>query len=288
MKPFSTVLVTGATGGIGRATALLLARKGLRVFASGRNREALQKIKQEAAEFQLDTLELDVAKLDSIQQALESVRQLTAGRGVEVLVNNAGFGRLAPMELVSEQDLQEQFATNVFGPVRLCREVLADMRRYGRGRIVNISSLVGRLSLPLQGVYCATKHALEAISDALRIEAAACGVRVVLVEPGAINTNFGPTALAHREQYRAAGEHFGPALDRYGQLLGRMYRNAPPPERVARCIYKIISARRPRARYVVPWHNRFMLFAYKLVPTRIVDAAMRRTMRLGHSSPPSA
>jgi len=277
MADSSRVLITGATSGIGRATAVRLAADGHKVIASGRREEALGKLAGEAG---VATLLLDVTSSDSLAQAGERLDRITEGHGVDVLINNAGFGRLAPMEHVTDEDLRQQFETNVFGLVRLSQLVLPRMRKRGAGKIINVSSLVGRVTIPMQGIYCASKHAVESLSDAWRVEAAAFGVRVVLVEPGAIDTNFAPTALAHKEDYRARDPRYGPALDSYQKVLGKMYKRAPGPERVARTIVRIVRKRRPRARYVVPWYNRFAVFFYRITPTRWVDAIMGRVLGL--------
>lgn len=277
MAEGQTVLVTGATSGIGRATALALARCGYRVIASGRRRDELDKL---AGEAELRTMQLDVTDDSALEQVSDRLAQLGAAGGIDILVNNAGFGRLAPMEHVSIEDLEQQFATNVFGLVRLTQRLLPGLKKKGGGKIINVSSVVGRLSLPLQGIYCATKHAVEALSDAWRVELRPFGISVVLVEPGAIATNFGPTVLAHKQHYHSLGSDYRAAIDNYEKLLNKTYSGAPGPERVARTIVRVCAKRRPRARYVVPWSNRLAICAYKHTPTRWVDALLGRVLGL--------
>src|SRR5215472_10432048 len=197
MKKLS-ILVTGATSGIGRATALYLAARGHHVIATGRNEKALQTMKKEATGH-LDTLPLDVTDKASIAEAMKSVRRLAGG--LDVLVNNAGFGILGPTELITEEDMRAQYETNVFGLMAVTRAALPMMRERGAGRIVNVSSLGGRFTLPLFGVYNSTKFAVESLSDALRIELAPFGIRVSLVEPGVIATNFTDRSMSGLAKY---------------------------------------------------------------------------------------
>ncbi len=276
------ILVTGATSGIGRATAVEMARRGWRVIASGRRPGDLERLATEAG---VETLELDVTDEQALEKVPERVGELTAGAGIDILVNNAGFGRLAPMEHVTADDLRLQFETNVFGLVRLTQQLLPAMKGKGAGKIINVSSVVGRLSLPMQGIYCATKHAVEAISDAWRVELRPFGISVVMVEPGAIRTNFGSTALAHREHYLSRSPDYQPALASFERLSEKMFARAPGPERVARTIARIASKCRPRARYVVPWQNRVTIFLYKVTPTRWVDALSGHLLGLRRARP---
>jgi NAD(P)-dependent dehydrogenase (short-subunit alcohol dehydrogenase family) len=275
-----TILVTGATSGIGRECALLLARQGHRVLATGRKKAELDRLAQEAAGLELETFELDVADADSIARAASEVERRTEGRGLDVLVNNAGFGLMAPMELVTDDDLRRQFETNVFGLLRLTQQLVPAMRRRGAGKVINIGSMVGKLTLPLQGIYCATKHAIEAISDALRMELGPFGVRVTLVEPGAIRTSFERTIASTRASYEALDSPYRPAIVRYQQALEQSYRRSPGPECVARVVASIVRRARPRARYVTPWSGRLLLWLVGLMPTAWFDAVMRRALGL--------
>ncbi|RME19336.1 MAG: SDR family oxidoreductase [Deltaproteobacteria bacterium] len=272
-----TILVTGATSGIGRATAIELARRGHEVIASGRKTEILDAM---ASEHGVKTLVLDVTSREAIEKVAGEVESITDGHGIDVLVNNAGFGRLAPMELITDDDMLGQFETNVFGLVRVTQALLPGMKRRGSGKIINISSVVGRLSIPMQGIYCATKHAVEALSDAWRVELRGFGIKVVLVEPGAIQTSFGATALANEQKYKDAGADYNVAIDNYHRLMEKMYASSPGPERVARCVARIVEKRSPRARYVVPWTNRPMIFLYKATPSFILDRLMARMLGL--------
>lgn len=289
-----TVLVTGATGGIGRATALLLARLGYRVFATGRKPERLDDLRREAGDLPLETIPLDVNDADSIAAAGAEVARRTDGRGLDALVNNAGFGLIAPLELTTESEVRGQFETNVIGLLRVTQQFAPAMRRRGSGRIVNVSSVVGRLVLPFQGIYCATKHAVEALSDALRMELAPFGVRVTLVEPGPIRTRFAETATGSAAGYRETGSPYAPAVALYERTVRAWDARSAGPEVVARAIARVLRRKRPRARYVVPGRFRAAIWSVRLAPTRVVDAVLRRAVGLtprklaGPAGPPAA
>ncbi len=192
-----TVLVTGATAGIGRHVALDLAGRGHRVFATGRNPQALASLSGEAAarDLPLTTVVLDVTSEDSIASALATVRGATGGYGVDVLINNAGYGQGGPLLEVDDATLRSQFDTNVFGLMAVTRAFVKDMLGRGRGWVVNVSSVGGRVTFPLFGAYHASKYALEALSDALRCELQPFGVHVALVEPGPIHSQFSERAF---------------------------------------------------------------------------------------------
>src|SRR5579871_1628690 len=175
-----TILITGATSGIGRETALYLARRGHRVIASGRNREQLASLKEEAAGAALETVRLDVCDAQSIAEAAKEVERTTGGRGIDALVNNAGFGFAVAADEMTDADLRAQFETNVFGLMAMVRAFVPQMRARGRGRIVNVSSVGGRVTLPFFGAYNATKYAVESLSDAMRIELKPFGVDVAI------------------------------------------------------------------------------------------------------------
>ncbi|MDY0005025.1 MAG: SDR family oxidoreductase [Polyangia bacterium] len=277
------ILVTGATTGIGRETALHLARLGHRIFATGRKAAALGELEAEARKqnLPLESFLLDVNDEASIRAAGEEVTRRTEGHGLDVLVNNAGFGLLAPMELITDADLRGQLETNVVGLVKVTQQFLPAMRERRAGKIINVSSMVGRMTLPLQGIYCATKHAVESLTDALRMEVAAFGVRVTLVEPGAIKSQFGSTALSTTSKYRDMGSPYGPAIDTYQAVVEKQYRGSPGPECIARTIARIVRKRRPAARYVSPRIMTIALWLVGLVPTRLLDFVMGRVMGLG-------
>jgi NAD(P)-dependent dehydrogenase (short-subunit alcohol dehydrogenase family) len=239
-------LVTGCSTGIGRATALALHRAGLPVYASARRQESLR----ELAAAGLTTLALDVTDETSVQTAVDRV--LTDYGAVGVLVNNAGYALQGPVETTPLRDARAQFETNVFGMVRLTQLALPGMRAQGWGRIVNVSSMGGRFTFPGGGFYHASKHAVEAVSDALRYEVAPFGVAVVLVEPGPVSTAFGDTAVGTIDEAPDEGEDayagFRRALAvRYAQAYdGSRMRLASSPDAVAGVIVRAVRVRRPR------------------------------------------
>jgi short-subunit dehydrogenase len=276
-----TVLVTGATAGIGRAAALLLAEKGHRVFATGRREERLRELEEEAANRDLEGFVLDVTDPSSRESAAALVAEKTDGQGLHALVNNAGYGLSGPVEEIDLDDLRRQFETNVFGLVALTQAFLPAMRRRGSGTIVNVSSIVGRISVPLQGAYNATKFALEALSDALRREVRQFGIRVAIIEPGAIVTEFGDVYRGHLDRAARPESPYHGALETVRKSAEKLYAKAPGPACVARAIAKAVESRRPRIRYVVPWWpNRLLLASVAALPTSWVDAGMRKSLGL--------
>jgi NAD(P)-dependent dehydrogenase (short-subunit alcohol dehydrogenase family) len=269
-----TVLITGATSGIGRMTALHLARLGHHVIASGRKATELSKLREEAKGLRLDTVLLDVTSTSSIAAALDQVGQLTDGQGPDVLVNNAGFGTLGPTAEISDAEIRRQYETNVFGLMKVTRAFLPRMRERGAGRIINVSSVGGRIVLPFFGAYNSTKYAVEALSDALRYELRPFGIDVALIEPGVIRTNFEATALANMEQFKDS-LYTGP-MSKVEELSRKFDRFAADPIVIARAIARAVRARRPAARYVAPRTTYAVLWFRALFPTRIWDWAMRK------------
>ena len=281
------VLITGATAGIGRFTALHLARRGHHVIASGRKPAELAKLRDEAAALVLpdggkallDTVILDVTSQTSIAAAQLEVERLTGGRGIDVLVNNAGFGILGPTSEIDDAEMRRQYETNVFGLMNVTRAFLPKMRERRAGRIVNVSSLGGRITLPYFGVYNSTKYALESLSDALRYELRAFGIDVSLIEPGVIRTNFEATAVDNLGRF--ASTVYGPAIAHYEKMSKQADRYASDPIVVAKAITRAVEARRPAARYMAPFFsNAMVMFMKSLVPTRMWDWALRKVAHL--------
>ncbi len=267
------VLITGATAGIGRHTALHLAAAGYHVIATGRRVAELEALRKDAPG-RLSIAQLDVTSSTSIAAVVAEIDRLTDGHGVDVLVNNAGFGLVGPLTEISDSELRRQYDTNVFGLMAVTRAFVPAMRARGRGRIINVSSMGGKMTIPFMGAYNSTKYALESLSDALRYELRAFGIDVVLIEPGAIHTHFADTAMGPVEQYKDSP--YAPAIARAEQLRQRMESTAVGPDVVARAIHKAIRRRRPAARYVAPWYGRLILGVLAVTPTRVQDAAMRR------------
>jgi NAD(P)-dependent dehydrogenase (short-subunit alcohol dehydrogenase family) len=276
------ILITGCSSGIGRATAERLARAGHTVYATARRPETIADLQEAGAR----TLALDVTDEESMRAAVGAIE---AEHGpIFALVNNAGYSQSGAVESVPLDLVRRQFETNVFGALRLAQLVLPGMRRQGRGRIVNVSSMGGRLVFPGGGVYHGTKYALEALSDAMRFELRGFGVHVVLIEPGLIHTRFGEAAVGALEQAGAdAGDHAGNGAPyaefnaAVAQATKKVYESGPlsklgaGPEAVAKAIEKAITVRRPRPRYPVTISARMLLAQRALAPDRMWDAMMR-------------
>jgi NAD(P)-dependent dehydrogenase (short-subunit alcohol dehydrogenase family) len=269
------VLITGCSSGIGHATAERLASAGWRVYATARRRESIADL----AEHGCRALALDVTDEASMRDAVAAVEKDEGAIGV--LVNNAGYSQSGAIETVPMERVREQFETNVFGLLRMCQLALPGMRRQRWGRIVNVSSMGGRMTFPGGGAYHATKHAVEALSDAMRYEVRGFGVDVVVIEPGLIKTRFGETAagsIGHTSE--ADGDPYAPfnaavGAATEGAYEGPLSRLGGGPETVARAIERAISARRPRTRYRVTASAHLILAQRRLLSDRAWDAFMR-------------
>jgi short-subunit dehydrogenase len=274
MKSESSILITGATAGIGRALALHLARRGFRVFATGRNLDELASLAREASSPVLETLPLDVTDRASISAAAREVLKRTDGRGIDVLVNNAGYGLSGPLEELDDAAVKRQFDVNVFGLLAVTRAFLPPMRERRSGRVLNIASVLGHMTIPFLGAYCATKYSVEALTDALRLELAPFGVHAVLIEPGTIRSGFEERAMGSfgAEWNRSA---YGPFVETAAKSIRASYRLAGGPEHVARAVERAVRARRPRARYRTPFRWRILLALFRAMPTQLADWMLR-------------
>jgi NAD(P)-dependent dehydrogenase (short-subunit alcohol dehydrogenase family) len=263
------VLITGCSSGIGWATAERLARRGWTVYATARNVEAIAPLEERGCRL----LPLDVTDEESMRSAVEEVER--AEGAVGVLINNAGYSQSGAVEDVPMEKIRRQFETNVFGLVRMCQLVLPGMRGQGFGRIVNLSSMGGRLTFPGGGYYHATKHAVEAISDALRFEVRGFGVGVVVIEPGLIRTGFAETAVDSMGDggsgpYAGFGDGVA-RVTRENYERGPLARLGGGPGAVAETMERAISAARPRARYTVTPSAKLLISARRLLPDRAWD-----------------
>jgi NAD(P)-dependent dehydrogenase (short-subunit alcohol dehydrogenase family) len=269
--PSKAVLITGCSSGIGHATAEQLARDGWTVYATARKPETLTALEQAGCK----TLALDVTDEASMSAAVDAV--VNAEGAVGVLINNAGYSQSGAVESIPIEQIRRQFETNVFGLIRMCQLVLPGMRAQRWGRIVNLSSMGGRLVFPGGGIYHATKYAVEAISDALRFEVRGFGVEVIVIEPGLIVTNFGQTAAG------SVGSEAGPYADfnravaekTEAAYKGPMAKLGAGPETVAKTIAAALEAERPKARYPVTPSAHLMINQRKVTPDRMWDLMMR-------------
>jgi NAD(P)-dependent dehydrogenase (short-subunit alcohol dehydrogenase family) len=273
--PSKAVLVTGCSSGIGRATALRLAGSGWKVYASARRPETISQLSDAGCQ----TLALDVTDGQSMRAAVDSIEQAEGAIGV--LINNAGYSQSGAIETVPLDAVRRQFETNVFGLVRLTQLVLPKMRAQRWGKIVNIGSMGGRLSFPGGGHYHATKHAVEAISDALRFELRGFGIDVILLEPGLITTEFGEAATASMADTTIAGDDpyatFNATVGAVtkGAYDGPMRLLGAGPDRVAKVIERALKRRHPPARITITPSAKLTIGMRRLLPDRAWDAAMR-------------
>jgi NAD(P)-dependent dehydrogenase (short-subunit alcohol dehydrogenase family) len=264
------VLITGCSTGIGRATAERLARSGLTVYATARRLDSIADLREAGCR----TLALDVTDEESMRAAVAAVEE--ADGAVGALVNNAGYSQSGAVETVPLDEVRRQFETNVFGLLRMCQLVLPAMRREGRGRIVNVSSMGGKLTFPGGGIYHATKYAVEAISDALRFEVRGFGVQVSVIEPGLIKTHFAETAVDSVTENDGPYAEFNRAVRAstagvYDSAFGKL---GGGPETVAKAIERAITARRAKTRYRVTASARFFMTQRALLPDRAWDAVV--------------
>jgi NAD(P)-dependent dehydrogenase (short-subunit alcohol dehydrogenase family) len=278
-KKFNTVLITGATDGLGKAAALLLAARGYRVFAAGRSPEKRAQLDALARERKLsiETVELDVCDDRSVETAVSAV--LEKPGGLDVLINNAGIVYASTVEDTLMEDWRRQFETNFFGVVRVTQAVLPHMRARRRGRILMMSSVSGLVTPPTHGPYSSSKHALEGLSNALRMEMYPFNVDVVLIEPGYIVTNIQNVAERLMAPY-AAKISSGP----YAKIYAGAFRGATSArgksgttaEDCARIMLEAIEAPRPKPRYGVTSLARLVKWSKRLLPDSAVDALIRR------------
>jgi NAD(P)-dependent dehydrogenase (short-subunit alcohol dehydrogenase family) len=269
------VLITGCSTGIGRATAERFAEQGWTTYATARKVETLRDLEAKGCR----ALALDVCDEESMAAAVKQVEQDEGAVGV--LVNNAGYSLTAPIEVAPMDEVRRQFETNVFGLVRMAQLVLPGMRAQGWGRIINLSSMGGKLVFPGMGFYHGTKYAVEAISDALRFEVRAFGVKVVIIEPGLIKTAFGDTTTGHAtstlDQASDYADFQQKVVDRVaGSYEGAMGMMATGPETVAKTIERAASSSRPRARYVITAGAKALHMTHALLPDRGWDLMMRQ------------
>jgi NAD(P)-dependent dehydrogenase (short-subunit alcohol dehydrogenase family) len=275
----TSVLITGTSSGIGRATAeRLLRRNDLTVYATARNTASLASLAEAGAR----TLALDVTDEQSMRAAVKAVED--AHGAVDILVNNAGYGEYGTIEETGLDGVRRQFETNVFGLARMTQLVLPGMRAAGRGQIVNVGSMGGRLVFPVGGYYHASKYAVEAITDALRFETAPFGIKVSVIEPGLIRTAFSATAA---ETMAASATPSGPYAGlrtANEQQMETSYKSpllSATPDAVAKSIEHAVTARRPRARYVVTPAAKALVHTRRLLGAGVFDAYLRMQFRSG-------
>jgi len=267
-----TVLITGASSGIGKATAHLLAARGYLVFAAARRLDRLEAMRSA----NIEPLVLDVTSEESVQEAIEHISKQT-GR-IDTLVNAAGYATFGALEEVTHAQAQQQFEVNVFGLMRVVRAVLPMMRQQHAGRIINVSSLQGKLAAPLVGWYSASKYAVEGLSDALRVEVAPFNIEVVVIEPGSTTSEFADIALQELQTTSRLDAYKKRSLALYAFMTGPA-RHPHGPETIADTIYTAMSARHPRTRYAAPAEARRLLLLRRISSDRFVDRVYSRMLQ---------
>jgi NAD(P)-dependent dehydrogenase (short-subunit alcohol dehydrogenase family) len=277
-------LVTGASAGIGKAIARRLLADGWIVYGGARRVERMEDLRSAGAKL----LSLDVTDEASMKAAVDAI--LGAEGRLDALVNNAGYGSYGALEDVPLAEARRQFEVNVFGLMRLTQLVLPAMRAAHAGTIVNVSSMGGRIWMPIGGWYHATKHALEVLSDALRVETRPFGVRVVVVQPGAIESEWSGISADHLER-TANGSAYADPIGPMATVL-RNYGNAASPDVIADVVSKAVHARSPRRRYAAPMDAKAFVFLRWLLPdgawewliATSLRAAARASARAAHAA----
>ena len=274
------VLITGASSGIGRTCANYLHQKDYRVY--GTSRQAHKEVIEASGEGQnpsrsFELIPMDVTVDASVERGIETV--LSREGRLDVVVNNAGFGLAGAVEDTSLEEAQAQFETNFFGVLRICHAVLPSMRKQQAGYIVNVSSIGGLISIPFQGIYSASKFALEGLTEALRMEVQPYGIRVVLIEPGDFHTDF----TTHRRKARATLQD-SVYSERFVKSLGVMEEdetNGPTPERIAYLLERIINTSSPRLRYSVgPLYEKLAILLKKVLPSQYFEWAFMKYYKM--------
>jgi NAD(P)-dependent dehydrogenase (short-subunit alcohol dehydrogenase family) len=282
--PVRSVLITGASTGIGRATALRLDAAGWRVYAGVRRPEDAAALRQAGSE-RLLPLTLDVTDSAQIDAAAAQIRSESDGAGLDGLVNNAGIAVPGPLETLPLDDLRRQVEVNLIAQVAVTQAMLP-LLRPARGRLVFLSSIGGRLAFPFSGAYHASKFAIEAVGDSLRQELRPWGIAVSIVEPGSIDTPIWERGERNADAVEARADPsqqalYGQALAGFRQAVKELAARGIAPDKVARAIAHALEARRPRTRYLVGIDAKAQARLKPLIPTRVLDRIVARQLHLG-------
>ncbi|MFJ1267726.1 SDR family NAD(P)-dependent oxidoreductase [Legionella lytica] len=273
-----TILITGCSSGIGLDAAQALQKRGHQVIASCRKKEDQQQL----IALGLDTLLLDVNDSASIQTAFAEVLTKTGSR-LDVLINNAGYGQVGALEDLSRETLRQQFETNVFGLMELSALAIPVMRQQGQGRIINISSILGVISMPFRGAYNASKYAVEGISDTLRLELKSSGIEIITIEPGPIESRFRDNCVESTlTNLHPEKSHFNTQYSRLIQGHKETGSNSvftKTPEAVIAKLIHAIESKRPRAKYPVTLPAHVMVFLKRILSTRMLDKFLLRASK---------
>ena len=269
------ILITGASSGIGFDAAQALGRQGHKVYGAARRVEIMEPLRDSG----VVPLRMDVTNEASMQEGVRTI--LEAEGRIDVLINNAGYGYFGAIEITPMEDARRQLEVNIFGLARLCQLVLPAMRAQGSGRIVNTSSIAGKVVLQFGGWYNISKYSVEAFSDALRMEVKPFGIDVCIIEPGGIHTDWGLIAARHLRE-NAAGTAYEEAAMKEASLLEFAYsgRWLSSSAVVTRAILRAVNCRHPRTRYRIGLGSRIMPFLHALLPARWWDALIRRFLKI--------
>jgi len=282
MKARPTVLITGASTGIGYACALDLDRRGYAVFAGVRSDEDAERLRSASAG-RVEPVRIDVVDYAQVQRVAEALAERLGERGLDGLVNNAGISVTGPLECLPMEAFDRQLRVNVSGQVAVTQACLPLLRR-ARGRIVFMSSESGRVVIPLLGAYAASKHALEAVADAFRRELAQSGVRVAIVEPGSIKTPIWEKSTSATRALRAAAPQaealYGEELKFVELVTKQAARFAAEPEVVTRAVHHALSSRAPKLRYLVGPEARALVLLHSVSPARAFDWGVKQSLQM--------
>ena len=266
------ILITGASSGIGFETAKKLAKEGHIVYGTSRNMDRLEKAK----EFGIIPLELDVELDESCKNCIDTI--IKKEGKIDALINNAGFGSYGPIETVSIENAKKQFEVNVYGVIRITKLVIPYMREQKSGRIINVSSAGGRVTTYLGGWYHASKYAVEALSDSLRMELKDFGIKVSIIEPGGIKSNWGVITadnLLESSKNTPYEEESKKVASIYKELYGGKSNLLTKPEVVAKKISKAVNKKHPKTRYLFGFGAKLMIFAHFILPNKAFDSIMK-------------
>jgi NAD(P)-dependent dehydrogenase (short-subunit alcohol dehydrogenase family) len=276
-----SVLITGASTGIGRASALRMDAEGWRVFAGVRREEDAAKLRDAASE-RLVPLMLDVTEADQIVAVAERIGEVVGGSGLDGLVNNAGMAVMSPLETIPLDDLRRQLEVNLVSQVAVTQAMLPLIRK-ARGRVVFLSSIGGRMAMPFGAPYHASKYGIEAVVDCLRQELRPWKIDVVAIEPGSIDTPIWERGESVADELAARApaaqkELYGEKIESFRGAVRRTAERGIPPAKVADAIHHALTARRPRTRYLVGADARGQALLARLLPDRVMDRVVARAM----------
>jgi NAD(P)-dependent dehydrogenase (short-subunit alcohol dehydrogenase family) len=267
------VLITGCGSGVGHATALACAKAGYITYATGRDVNELDDLRKAGCQ----TLQLDVADEASRLQAVNTI--VKKHGAIDILINNAGYGQMGPLEEITPEQIDRQFETNVFGALRLCQLVLPGMRAKRQGTILTVGSVGGLMTTPFMGAYHMSKYAVESMVDALRVEISPFGIRIILLEPAGMKTNFGNASLTSVDSGKTSSP-YGAVQKRVSAITAKAYMGSRllTPEYVANIIVKAIGAQRPKTRYKIGLQAHIMPCMFRLMGDRMRDRIWQKVI----------